>query len=300
MEEPSPDSFPDYVIGLVMGAGVILRDSNGEVRIPDIDPLQLALDRFDSLVQEFDELDSQVGTGINILDKNISEYHKILETIPTDSGEVKIPPDLIRQYRKSLQEIKEKDIERKLKSGKKLSTEENMILLQFKNAKATLNFLTKDTVFWKQINTIHDTYTRLIEICKANRQNLTYIGDRTGLFVKTAKGVRDFLRSVASLTPEERARMTDVTTFLNKIMDMTTSVQSLIEFTLNNALNLTSAVNGMEIVGKFEGTFREMSTEAQKVAVTTKNTEVSRNAQVLREIEEAMTEELKVQELQTT
>jgi hypothetical protein len=174
-----------------------------------------------------------------------------------------LPQDLIENYRKARNDVKELGIPQKLRRGEKLNLKEQLAWLDWKNLNATKDFISGDNnKIWEQIEELHGHYDRLIRISRNNIGNLDLIGERMGMFTQCAAGVQDLLRTLSEM-PREMINMGDL---LMDLQGLTSSYMQTFSYCTEKALNLDKIVDGAELTGNFgEALSKVVVTSKEKV-----------------------------------
>lgn len=262
-DEEKMTTLSNFLIENAIDVGII--EVEGErVAIPGVDTLGIAMERLDEVITKLGGMTTVIDGTKNELEDYVARYTELIENIPKTGGlNNELPQDLIENYRKATIEVKELGIPLKLRRGEKLNMKEQLAWLDWKNLKATKDFISGgNNKIWEQIEELHDYYEKLIRISRNNIGNLDLIGERMGMFTQCAAGVQDLLRTLSEM-PREMINMGDL---LMNLQGLTSSYMQTFSYCTEKALNLDTIVDGAELTGNFgEALSKVVVTSKEKV-----------------------------------
>lgn len=255
--------FADFLIEAAIDTGII-NVEDGTVTIPEINTLELSLERLDDVIANLGSMNGVIEDTKDKLEDYVARYQELIQEIPQLGGLNKeIPPDLIETYRQATLQVKELGIPEKIRRKEKLNLKEQLAWLDWKNLKSTKDFITGgNNKIWEQIEQLNDYYKNLINISRHNIQNLDIIGERMDVFTKCATGVQGLLQTLSKM-PRDMINMGDL---LMNLQGLTAGYMQIFEYCTENALNLDKRIEGAELTGVFSKTItRTMETAKDQI-----------------------------------
>jgi hypothetical protein len=234
-EEPS---FPDMLIEIVAKVGVI-QIEGADIIIPDVNPVQMAMEKLSDLIDSLGDARDTIANTIVALEDNVVAYNNSITKIPQLGGlERDLPSDLIDNYRKTTIQIKESGILSKMQRGEKLTVKEQLVVQNWKNLKATKDFLSQGSKsgpdLWQNIEMLHDVYKQMIDTAQIGIQTLNIVSEQVNAFIATANGVRDYLEQVLKMPKGSL----DIEKTIEKISLLAARTNSLIGYVTTSAFSL--------------------------------------------------------------
>lgn len=236
-------SFSDVLIEVVAKAGVI-QIEGADIIIPDVNPVQMAMEKLNDLIGDLEEARTSIASTVMTLEDNVVAYNNSITKIPQLGGlERNLPPDLIDNYRKITIQIKESGILSKMHSDEKLTVKEQLIVQNWKNLKATKDFLSQSGEggpdLWQNIEMLHDVYKQMIDTAQIGIQTLNIVSEQVEAFIATANGVRDYLGQVLKMPKGSL----DVEKTIEKISLLAARTNGLIGYVTTSAFSLDQSTS---------------------------------------------------------
>lgn len=184
-------------------AGVI-RIEGADIIIPDVNPVQMAMENLNDIIGTLEDARDNIASTVMALEDNIVAYNDSITKIPQLGGlERELPQDLIDDYRKTTIQIKESGLLTKMQMAEKLTVKEQLIVQNWKNLKATQDFLSQSGEggpdLWQNIEMLHDVYKQMINTAQIGVQTLNIVSEQVEAFIATTNGVRDYLVQVLKM-----------------------------------------------------------------------------------------------------
>ncbi len=230
--------FSDMLIEIVAKAGVI-RIEGVDIIIPDVNPVQMAMDNLNDIIANLEDARNNIASTVMALEDNIVAYNDSITKIPQLGGlERELPQDLIDEYRKTTIQIKESGLLTKMQRAEKLTVKEQLIVQNWKNLKATQDFLSQSgdggPDLWQNIAMLHDVYKQMIDTAQIGVQTLNLVSEQVEAFIVTTNGVRDYLQQVLKMPKGSL----DVGKTIEKISLLAARTNSLIGYVTTSAFSL--------------------------------------------------------------
>lgn len=264
-------TFSEFLVENAIDTGIIKVEGKN-VTIPDVNTLDLSMERLDEVIKNLDEMKGVIETSKDELENYVARYEELIQDIPQLGGlNREIPQDLIENYRQATMSVKEQGIPEKIRRNEKLNLKDQLAWLDWKNLKSSKDFITGgNNKIWGQIEELNDHYKSLINISRHNIQNLDSIGEKMEVFAKCATGVQGLLQTLSKM-PRDMINMEDL---LMNLQGLTTNYMEIFEYCTTNALNLDKRIDGVELTGEFSRTLtktmetaREKTKEAEEKGV---------------------------------
>lgn len=264
-------TFSEFLVENAIDTGIIKVEGKN-VTIPDVNTLDLSMERLDEVIKNLDEMKGVIETSKDELENYVARYEELIQDIPQLGGlNREIPQDLIENYRQATMSVKEQGIPEKIRRNEKLNLKDQLAWLDWKNLKSSKDFITGgNNKIWGQIEELNDHYKSLINISRHNIQNLDSIGEKMDVFSKCATGVQGLLQTLSKM-PRDMINMEDL---LMNLQGLTTNYMEIFEYCTTNALNLDKRIDGVELTGEFSRTLtktmetaREKTKEAEEKGV---------------------------------
>ena len=264
-------TFSEFLVENAIDTGIIKVEGKN-VTIPDVNTLDLSMERLDEVIKNLDEMKGVIETSKDELENYVARYEELIQDIPQLGGlNREIPQDLIENYRQATMSVKEQRIPEKIRRNEKLNLKDQLAWLDWKNLKSSKDFITGgNNKIWGQIEELNDHYKSLINISRHNIQNLDSIGEKMEVFSKCATGVQGLLQTLSKM-PRDMINMEDL---LINLQGLTTNYMEIFEYCTTNALNLDKRIDGVELTGEFSRTLtktmetaREKTKEAEEKGV---------------------------------
>lgn len=264
-------TFSEFLVENAIDTGIIEVEGKN-VTIPDVNTLDLSMERLDEVIKNLDGMKGVIETSKDELENYVARYEELIQNIPQLGGlNREIPQDLIENYRQATMSVKEQGIPEKIRRNEKLNLKDQLAWLDWKNLKSSKDFITGgNNKIWGQIEELNDHYKSLINISRHNIQNLDSIGEKMDVFSKCATGVQGLLQTLSKM-PRDMINMEDL---LMNLQGLTTNYMEIFEYCTTNALNLDKRIDGVELTGEFSRTLtktmetaREKTKEAEEKGV---------------------------------
>ncbi len=264
-------TFYEFLVENAIDTGIIKLEGK-KVTIPDVNTLDLSMERLDEVIKNLDGMKGVIETSKVTLQKYVTKYEELNKNIPQHGGlNREIPQDLIENYRQATMSLKEQGIPEKIRRNEKLNLKDQLAWLGWKNLKSTKDFITGgNNKIWGHIEELNDYYKSLADISRQNSQSLESIGVKMEVFSKCATGVKGLLQTLSKM-PRDMINMEDL---LMNLEGLTTSYMQIFKYCSTNALNLDKTVDGAELTGdlsealrKFVETSKGKTKEAEEKGV---------------------------------
>jgi hypothetical protein len=204
----------------------------------------MAMEKLSDIIGNLEEARDGIASTIMALEDNIVAYNNSITKIPQLGGlDRDLPQDLIDNYRKTTIQIKESEILSKMQRGEKLTVKEQLIVQNWKNLKATKDFLSQGSKsgpdLWQNIEMLHDVYKQMIATAQIGIQTLNIVSEQVEAFIATANGVRDYLEQVLKMPKGSL----DVEKTIEKISLLAARTNGLIGYVTTSAFSLDQATS---------------------------------------------------------